>query len=59
MDQMTVGLIKSLLTKKFRNSRFDWELSDIDNGNYLIRIKDGTEILHNLVVNESDCAEKL
>lgn len=59
LDQMTVGLIKSLLTKKFRGSRFDWELSDSGDGNYLIRIKDGTEIVHNLIVNENDCVEKI
>lgn len=59
LDQMTVGLIKSLLTKKFGDSRFDWELSDVDNGNYLIRIKDGEEIVHNLIVNENDCVEKI
>ena len=59
LDQMTVGLIKSSLTKKFKDSRFDWELSDVDNGNYLIRIKDGEEIVYNLIVNENDCAEKI
>ena len=59
LDQMTVGLIKSSLTKKFKDSRFDWELSDVDNGNYLIRIKDGEEIVHNLIVNENDCVEKI
>ncbi|MBR1536186.1 MAG: hypothetical protein IJ630_04560 [Treponema sp.] len=59
LDQMTVGLIKSSLTKKFKDSRFDWELSDVDNGNYLIRIKDGTEIVQNLIVNENDCVEKI
>lgn len=57
LDQMTVGLIKSSLTKKFKDSRFDWELSDVDNGNYLIRIKDGEKIVHNLIVNENDCVE--
>lgn len=59
LDQMTVGLIKSSLTKKFKDSRFDWELSDVDNRNYLIRIKDGEEIVYNLIVNENDCAEKI
>lgn len=59
LDQMTVGLIKSSLTKKFKDSRFDWELSDVDNGNYLIRLKDGEEIVYNLIVNENDCAEKI
>lgn len=59
LDQMTVGLIKSSLTKKFKDSRFDWELSNVDNGNYLIRIKDGEEIVHNLIVNENDCVEKI
>lgn len=59
LDQMTIGLIKSSLTKKFKDSRFDWELSDVDNGNYLIRIKDGEEIVHNLIVNENDCVEKI
>ena len=59
LDQMTVGLIKSSLTKKFKDSRFDWELSDIDNGYYLIRIKDGEEIVHNLIVNETDCVENI
>ena len=59
LDQMTVGLIKSSLTKKFKDYRFDWELSDVDNGNYLIRIKDGEEIVHNLIVNENDCVEKI
>lgn len=59
LDQMTVGLIKSSLTKKFKDSRFDWELSDVDNGNYFIRIKDGEEIVHNLIVNENDCVEKI
>ena len=59
LDQMTVGLIKSSLTKKFKDSRFDWELSDVDNRNYLIRIKDGEEIVYNLIVNENDCTEKI
>lgn len=59
LDQMTVGLIKSSLTKKFKDSRFDWELSDSGDGNYLIRIKDGEEIVQNLLVNENDCVEKI
>ena len=62
MIQLTVATIKSLLSEKFKNTRYEWEISDFGSGrdiSFLITLKENAEEISRLTVDKTNLVQKI
>ena len=62
MIQLTVATIKSLLSEKFKNTRYEWEISDFGSGrdiSFLITLKENAEEISKLTVDKTNLVQKI
>lgn len=60
--QLTVATIKSLLSEKFKNTRYEWEISDFGSGadiSFVITLKENNEQISRLIVDKSNLIQKI
>lgn len=62
MTQLTVATIKSLLSEKFKNTRYEWEISDFGSGadvSFVITLTENNEQISRLIVDKSNLVQRI
>lgn len=62
MTQLTVATIKSLLSDKFKNTKYEWEISDFGTGtdvSFVIVLRENNEQVSRLIVDKSNLIQRI
>lgn len=62
MTQLTVATIKSLLSEKFKNTKYEWEINDFGSGSdvsFVINLKENNEQISKLIVDKSNLVQRI
>lgn len=62
MTQLTVATIKSLLSEKFKNTKYDWDITDFGSDSevsFVISLKENKEEVSRLIVDKTNLVQRI